>query len=271
MSGVHAQVRWSGRGWELRDLGSRNGTFVDGAPLGAGKACVLRDGTTVVFGHGDEAWELVDAAGPPIRVVCLEDGTSMPLVDQVIAIPSATEPVVCIYPSGDQWLLEYDGLTRPIQPGDTFTCEGRTMRFECPLALPHTPLSAERPCTLSSVGLSFQVSSDEEHVSLVLECPEGPRPLPPRSCYYLALTLARQRLDDARDGVADPGWVDIESLLRMIPDYHTKTHVNVDVHRLRRLLGAANVIDPGAIIERRAGQLRIGVERLHIQRKSSGV
>jgi pSer/pThr/pTyr-binding forkhead associated (FHA) protein len=31
VSSAHARLRWTGAGWELRDLGSTNGTFVDGS------------------------------------------------------------------------------------------------------------------------------------------------------------------------------------------------------------------------------------------------
>src|SRR6185369_7529735 len=33
VSGEHAVLRWTGREWELHDLGSRNGTIVDGRRL----------------------------------------------------------------------------------------------------------------------------------------------------------------------------------------------------------------------------------------------
>src|SRR5262245_56689997 len=36
VSGEHATVLWTGAAWEIRDLGSRNGTFVDGGRVGAG-------------------------------------------------------------------------------------------------------------------------------------------------------------------------------------------------------------------------------------------
>src|SRR2546423_5173140 len=59
----HAEVSWTGQGWLLRDLGSRNGTYVDGhrvetVPVGGsvvrlGSAGV--DGPLVVFGAAPPA------------------------------------------------------------------------------------------------------------------------------------------------------------------------------------------------------------------------
>src|SRR6185295_2573336 len=46
VSSQHATIRWVGDGWELKDLGSRNGTAVDGAPVPAGQAVRLHAGAT---------------------------------------------------------------------------------------------------------------------------------------------------------------------------------------------------------------------------------
>ncbi|MFY0538239.1 FHA domain-containing protein [Nannocystis pusilla] len=43
VSGRHAEIQWDGDHWELHDLGSRNGTCVDGARLAAESAwCCAR-------------------------------------------------------------------------------------------------------------------------------------------------------------------------------------------------------------------------------------
>src|SRR5687768_10671759 len=36
LSRQHAELRWSGESWSVRDLGSHNGTFVDGKPVEGG-------------------------------------------------------------------------------------------------------------------------------------------------------------------------------------------------------------------------------------------
>jgi pSer/pThr/pTyr-binding forkhead associated (FHA) protein len=41
ISGEHARVSWTGHAWELRDLGSRNGTFVLGRKVPAGGRVAL--------------------------------------------------------------------------------------------------------------------------------------------------------------------------------------------------------------------------------------
>lgn len=48
VSTPHASLRWIGDRWVLEDDRSRNGTFVDGAPI---ETCELRDGAIIEVGH----------------------------------------------------------------------------------------------------------------------------------------------------------------------------------------------------------------------------
>ncbi|MFK7929935.1 MAG: FHA domain-containing protein [Myxococcota bacterium] len=48
VSGHHAVVHWSDGAWHARDLGSRNGTFVDGERIPTGQGCRLRAGQSLI-------------------------------------------------------------------------------------------------------------------------------------------------------------------------------------------------------------------------------
>ena len=47
-SGRHAAIEWDGRGWILRDLGSTNGTLLDGHPVSEAR---LRGGDVIQIGN----------------------------------------------------------------------------------------------------------------------------------------------------------------------------------------------------------------------------
>ncbi len=68
VSARHAEIAREGGGWRLRDLGSRNGTWVNGERV-AGEAW-LRDGDRVAFGRGGPVAEFRHraAASPTVRV-----------------------------------------------------------------------------------------------------------------------------------------------------------------------------------------------------------
>lgn len=50
MSRAHAAVRASAGGYMIEDMGSTNGTMVNGAPAGQGNPVVIRDGDSIFFG-----------------------------------------------------------------------------------------------------------------------------------------------------------------------------------------------------------------------------
>ena len=60
VSAEHAVISWDGRQWEVRDLASSNGTWVDGRRLSSGERVALRRDTRLDFGRSDESWILVD-------------------------------------------------------------------------------------------------------------------------------------------------------------------------------------------------------------------
>ena len=57
----HASLRWTGVAWELQDLGSLTGTFLDTTRVEAGGRRMLRIGSRLRFGDCDEEWVLIDA------------------------------------------------------------------------------------------------------------------------------------------------------------------------------------------------------------------
>ena len=64
VAALHAELRWDGEAWIVRDFASTNGTFVDGARLSAGQPQALQQGSAIGFGHAAPDFELVDGSGP---------------------------------------------------------------------------------------------------------------------------------------------------------------------------------------------------------------
>ena len=62
VSTEHARIAWRQGGWSLKDLGSRNGTFVDGQRLGAGQTTWLQPGMQLSFGADRPCFEVVGIA-----------------------------------------------------------------------------------------------------------------------------------------------------------------------------------------------------------------
>ena len=56
VSGHHARIAWDGAGWQVEDLGSKNGTYVNGRP--AKSAIALRSGDAIQVGSATWRVEL---------------------------------------------------------------------------------------------------------------------------------------------------------------------------------------------------------------------
>jgi hypothetical protein len=271
VSAQHALLRWRGQHWDLRDLGSANGTFVDGRRIKVGDECELLKGARVAFGDLQAEWELVDDSGPCPMVVPLDGGEPMVLEGELLALPSAEDPHATIYRgAGGSWMLEQtDESPIALANLQVFQTVGRSWRFCCAenmCATTRFALSSDE-MQVRHLQLSFAVSLDEEHVHVTMNCGGRGVEFGERAYHYLLLTLARRRIKDARDGLPTTacGWIDQEVLLR--DPRMTPSQINLDVFRIRRQFSENGVVDAAGLIERRPGQLRLATPKISIARR----
>jgi hypothetical protein len=272
VSGVHAMLRWNGHEWELKDLSSRNGTFVDGRRIEPSVFERVRTGSRIAFGRVEQEWELVDELGPPVMAVPLDGGDAVLLDGELIPLPSSSDPRSTIYrTSAGTWILEHqDGAAVPVTNMQTFEAAGRLWRFCCsemsPATLGAPGVSLGFEPDVNNVHLTFSVSSDEEYVHLRMTCGTRLVDLGERGHNYLLLTLARRRRDDAKEGLPDTscGWMDQEVLSR--DPSVLGPQLNLSVFRIREQFAREGVQNAGKIIERRSNprQLRLGTARFSI-------
>jgi hypothetical protein len=124
------------------------------------------------------------------------------------------------------------------------------------------------PPRVDEIKLYFSVSTDEEHVTVLLFHPGGVAELPPSNLHYLLFLLARQRLSDRENpalAFGEHGWVYGDDLCKQMQ--LDPSHLNVTIFRLRKQLERLGVIGAAGIIERRrtTGQVRIGVGSLSVK------
>src|SRR5262245_17544008 len=108
VSNDHASLRWAESQWQLRDLGSTNGTWIDGEKLPEKRDVLVQQGARIAFGNQALVWELQDALPPEPMVTPVKGGTPCMLVDGVIAVPNPQRAAanICRGPDGN-WTLEY--------------------------------------------------------------------------------------------------------------------------------------------------------------------
>jgi hypothetical protein len=258
VSSEHAVVAWADGRWSVRDLGSRNGTFVDDRRLAPGDAPALVRGTRIRF--ADDAWTLDDDSAPAPAAIELATGARISTEGDVLLLPDADRPEVSIAPTATgAWCAVSDDATWDVGDLDTVLVGGR--RFQ--LSLP----TRTDPTVGPDVGLElvFVVSSDEEQVEVEVSSGARTARFGPKSHHYLLLTLARQRLAQPNRSAAERGWVQRDDLARMLRlDPRT---VNVQVHRVRQELGRHQLEGAAGLLEvrPRTGQIRVSTDRITIR------
>ena len=261
-SSEHAVLLWRDGVWWVRDLGSRNGTWLDGKRLESGAEHALLVGARLHFGARDCAWTLVSAE-PPFAFAVAADARAVRAEGGLLELPGADDPVVVHQLGPDTWVADRrTGLAR-VDDQQTLEVGGRIWTVHLPGAVPRTQ-TAER-LHVADLRLVFRVSRDEEHVHLIAETPsEDAIDLGARAHHYLLLTLARLRAEDAARpdlNRAEHGWVDKDRLSRLMGEDDNILHTHI--HRARKQFARAGVDRAAELIERRlgAGALRIGAER----------
>lgn len=258
VSGEHATLRWTGSNWEIRDLGSRNGTFVDGNRVGAGESASLSLGSKLSFGDPAAQYELADAGAPGAVARDIRSGALIGAIDGLLGLPSAEQPDLVVYCDlSGVWLAEAGDERREVTDGDVVEIGGHAFSLSVPEFADQTA-TVESGSTLDAVMLRFGVSLDEEHVQLTVIHRGHRDPLEPREHGYVLLTLARKRLEDRALPFAEQGWIDRDRLLRMLQ--LDANGLNVAIYRARGQLASAGIDNAVGIVEVRRGQRRIGIE-----------
>jgi hypothetical protein len=272
-SQIHASVRWNGEAWEIFDH-SRNGTTIDGAPLPGEKRAILNVGNVIRFGLSEQAtWWVENLTPPGSMLLALRDGEPNIELQKFNFIPDERDPQASVYLSdGGQWVWENGEEVVVLKDGDIIDAGAASWKFICPLSIEATiGIDNAAPRTLLNTRFHFQVSLDEEHVSLKVVMTGKIIDLGERIHHYCLLTLARKRLEDALRGI-DPsgqGWIDMERLSVMLG--LDSSHLNIQIFRARSQLSRAlpdAALLPN-LIERRRGEVRFGSFGFDIVRGSA--
>jgi hypothetical protein len=268
ISSQHAVFHWRGQGWELRDLHSRNGTFVNQRRLAPGEAVQVYRGTSIAFGDPTQAFDVAEDE-PPRALARAEDGTLVYAdAEGFLALPGPEPVAISISSHEGQWFLDNDD-ERIVRDGDVLHAGGKPWRLELPVAVEET-WQAEHGARIDEIGLRFTVGGNGEFVEVDVLHGQLVTRLRSRTHHHLLLALARRRLaDEARAAAtrlpaSDRGWTSTKDPRSLsVPSAGT---LNLDIHRARRQLGdEVGLVDARLLIERRPGGLiRIGVSRLEI-------
>jgi len=154
------------------------------------------------------------------------------------------------------------------------SCGAASVRAACTQAMPCNADEHETTqqgqwrkagCSCQDLELEVAFSQDLERMWVSAMHDDARIRLGSRACFYLLFILGHGRWDGGSEkvraalGTRDPeGWVETEAVLRAIGRDGGRSHLNIDVHRIRSAFHAAGVPGSLSIIERDAGRLRVG-------------
>lgn len=267
VSGEHASLHWLGGRWELRDLGSRNGTFVDGRRLATGERVALTRGARFALGGSEPERELVLLdAGPPSAVARhAHRGEVRAASEGLLVLPDDEHPLASVFEDASgRWVVEIGDAVRQARDQEVLVVGGEPWILELPTIAVETWQGQIAKPYLEAMHLRLGVSRDEEHVEVTLLHGAQALRLPARTFHYLLVLLARAWLADAGAPEPERGWVEREELARMLGV--DLSRVNVDIHRARKQLAEMGVIGAANVVVRRpdCGQLRLGVRSMEV-------
>lgn len=267
VSGRHAAFIWVGEGWCLRDLGSRNGTYLNRRLLEPAEWAELLPGDEVAFAECDEAWTVIDTHPPPPTVIPERGAPELSLVETggMFYPDGADQPPWVLFFSAGSWHVEYTSGTRcTLEHNELLFVAGRPYCAQ----LPAVAMSTREACcpvveaTVANASLTLVVSTNEETAAMEVKVGQRRVTSNQKTHLYLLAYLARVRLSKGNDG----GWVETDVVVREL-QLRCQTQLAVHVHRCRVELASA-LSDAAEVIDRsRRGLLRISIppERLMVK------
>ncbi|MCW8996662.1 MAG: FHA domain-containing protein [Psychromonas sp.] len=268
-SRMHATILWDGENWLLNDTSS-NGTYINGIKVMKGAKHRLHKGDKIQFASllGD-TWEMLNVLPPKSLLVPVTPGLEIMELESLAVLPDEKTPQVTLYlsPNG-HWVCESLSGISVLKTGDLVGYNEQTWRFieAKASAETHVVESKELPNS-SQIGIYFNVSQDEEHVSFKLKMNEHEYDLGERNHHYLMLLLARKRIADIRNGLTEmeQGWVDKDELCKMLGQ--NESHINIQVYRFRKQIADTlpKSFNFPQAIERRSREIRLAYDDIKIK------
>lgn len=258
-------MQWDGARWWVRDLGSTNGTQVGGRRLASSERSVLETGAVVTFGTDEERWTLEEGGPPTASARAEATGEVRTAEDGLLVLPDVADPLVTLAEDRQgRWMLEIEGGTRTAMDQERIHAGGIwTLHIPvfCGERVPTTSSSSRTPELAAEPVLRFEVSRDEEYITLSLVHRDEVTALGDRAYHEVLLALARARRADQQNGLptADQGWMYVDDLLEMLKI--DLKHFNVNIFRARQNLARVGMLDVSTLVERRSTtrQIRIGL------------
>jgi hypothetical protein len=260
----HAELRWRVDHWELHDMGSTNGTLLDGRRLQADERAPLVRGSMFVLGTTGPSFTLIDDGPPMMSARERRSGRVRTAPTGMLLLPDDEHPEVSVLEDASgHWVAEDKDTQWLIEDREEIAVGDERWVISLPDPLQMTiGVQPDDPVAIENIAIELVVSRNEDHVHVNVLHGGKKTQLAEINPFYLLLLLARARLEDPDPSPGERGWIDRDKLCQMLRT--TPQKLNVDVFRVRERFDDLGIRGAPNIIERRPGDLRIGIDRVEI-------
>lgn len=255
VSQIHATIRFEGHNWSLIDH-SRNGTRVNNKRVNSKTGIRIKKNDRIDFLNDDSApWILEDDSPPTTFLQATGDECDdITLVDVPVQL-NKTNPEALIYSINEsEWIASVDGDEKILRNGSLLVLnKNKSWQLNIHKSVLCTiDMDAENKKISKNSTFEFCISADEEHTKLKIIYQNISLDLGERIHHYILLTLARKKIEDYQQGIANEsqGWLEIDKLLLMLGvDCY---YLNTQIYRIKKQIEKSFGL-PIDIFERRTG------------------
>lgn len=159
-SSEHALLRWRNGIWELQDLHSRNGTYVDGRRLRAGSLIGVAAGSRLGFGHRDQYTLCDDGAPEPHAVSARPPYVVVESKHGLLCLPGPDAVEATVLYRDQRWWLEIEQQLLPIADGEYVRTRTGIWIVHIPEPVAATHDAQNAATSLTGLLLRFHVGVD---------------------------------------------------------------------------------------------------------------
>ena len=260
----HAVILWDGDRWRLKDT-STNGTYINDQRAPSGQFVDLNEGEHLRFGlESEDTYRIENLKAPTTCLIPVTPHSPVIDLHDVVILPVEEKEITIYLSENSQWTCQTYDHSFVLNNGDLVGSDSQQWRFMDAYASQATAIVESTP--KDDIVFVFDVSQNEEHVSLTLAINQDKFDLGERNHHYLLLVLAKKRLEDKNNDMRDQdqGWIDKDLLSKMLGQ--VEQHINVQIHRFRKHVTATlpNNNTLHQIIERRPGEVRFAYNSIEI-------
>lgn len=262
-SSRHCEITWKGGAWTIRDLNSRNGTWLDGRRLGPADRAQVEPGALVAFGNPADPWEIVEV-GEPTAVLLGPSGEVVIAEDDLLVAPGEGRRWTARRDDEGGWLVEDPhGACESVDGERVLEIDGRPWRLICPTAADET---ARLQITYAIDRLALRLRTGRAPRDVLVEAViDGVAvPVETRAHHALLVVLARARVRDLDAPPDDQGWTAREELQQALKV--DDNELNQQIYRLRQQFSRMGLQGAARLVERRStdGMVRLGISDLDL-------